>query len=219
MDPNPSEEFRRLDDPFLCQQRPSKSLAEDGDKVVQGEGMQNSEQRSLKIQFVQIHPDAKLPTRAHQNDAGYDLHAIEDTVILPGKIAAVRTGLQLAGVFHSSMEHQEFPRFTTSSSGLGQVLSFVNETFDYSPQVFLDVRSRSGLSMKLLVIVTGTVDIGYRGEIKVVMANLSDDAYTIHAGDRIAQLVVQVISEADLEFVTEATASSRGSGGFGSSGR
>jgi len=191
MDHSPSEEFRRLDDPFPCQQRPSKSLAEDGDKVVQGEGMQNK-QGSLRIQFVQIHPDAKLPTRAHYNDAGYDLHAVEDTVILPGKVAAVRTGLLLANV----QESQGQPG-----------------------NLFLDIRSRSGLSMKLLVIVTGTVDIGYRGEIKVVMANLSDEAYTIHAGDRIAQLVVQMISEADLEFVSEATASSRGSGGFGSSGR
>ena len=143
------------------------------------------------IHFTKVHPSAKLPCRAHHNDAGYDLYAVEQTTILPGKIAAVRTGLQLAAV-HTDAETSE---------------------------VFLDCRSRSGLSMKLLVIVTGTIDVGYRGEIKVVMANLSEEPYTIEPGDRIAQLVIQLIAEAKMDFVEEVAPSTRSDGGFGSSGK
>jgi dUTP pyrophosphatase len=82
------------------------------------------------------------------------------------------------------------------------------------------IRPRSGLSLKgiLLPNAPGTIDPGYRGEIKVILMNATSQAYQIHAGDRIAQLVVARYEA--VEWTEGALPDSvRGEGGFGSSGR
>ncbi len=81
------------------------------------------------------------------------------------------------------------------------------------------VRPRSGLALKHSITVNfGTIDPGYRGEIRVVMFNLGRADYTIEKGDRIAQLIVSRYEA--VEWVeSELGASTRGAGGFGSSGR
>jgi dUTP pyrophosphatase len=81
------------------------------------------------------------------------------------------------------------------------------------------VRPRSGLGLKhSLTVNFGTIDPGYRGEIRVIMFNLGRANYTIEKGDRIAQLVVSKYEAIDWE-EGELGDSERGSGGFGSSGR
>jgi len=83
------------------------------------------------------------------------------------------------------------------------------------------VRPRSGLALKHAITLPnapGTIDPGYRGEIRVILLNLGAAPYTIHAGDRIAQLIVARYER--VEWLEGALAeSSRGEGGFGSSGR
>ena len=64
----------------------------------------------------------------------------------------------------------------------------------------------------------GTVDSDYRGEIKVILANMSDKVFKVKKGDRIAQLVVAPVCQADFETVSEISATERSSGGFGSTG-
>src|SRR5580693_5503755 len=81
------------------------------------------------------------------------------------------------------------------------------------------VRPRSGMALKHCVTVNfGTIDPGYRGEIRVVMFNLGRASYTIEKGDRIAQLVVARYEAIEWE-EGELGGSARGEGGFGSSGR
>ena len=81
------------------------------------------------------------------------------------------------------------------------------------------VRPRSGMALKhSLTVNFGTIDPGYRGEIRVVMFNLGRTSYTIEKGDRIAQLVVARYEAIEWE-EGELGDSSRGTGGFGSSGR
>ncbi|HEY1756876.1 MAG TPA: dUTP diphosphatase [Bryobacteraceae bacterium] len=81
------------------------------------------------------------------------------------------------------------------------------------------VRPRSGMALKHSVTVNfGTIDPGYRGEIRVVMFNLGRASYTIEKGDRIAQLVVARYEAIEWE-EGELGGSARGEGGFGSSGR
>jgi dUTP pyrophosphatase len=81
------------------------------------------------------------------------------------------------------------------------------------------VRPRSGMALKhSLTVNFGTIDPGYRGEIRVIMFNLGSADYTIEKGDRIAQLVVAKYEAIDWE-VGELGDSIRGEGGFGSSGR
>lgn len=83
------------------------------------------------------------------------------------------------------------------------------------------VRPRSGLALKHGIAVLnspGTIDADYRGEIKVILANLGEEDFTIRRGDRIAQIVINKIEQADLIEVDDIPESSRGSGGFGSTG-
>lgn len=80
------------------------------------------------------------------------------------------------------------------------------------------VEDRSGLAMRGVTTLAGVIDPGYRGEIKVVMTNLSSAAVEIKAGDRIAQLRIVRRIEAQFEEVTELVEAPRGAKGFGSTG-
>ncbi|GGE02570.1 dUTP diphosphatase [Psychroflexus salis] len=83
------------------------------------------------------------------------------------------------------------------------------------------VRPRSGLALKKGITVLnspGTIDADYRGEIGVILINLSPENFTIQNGDRIAQLVIAQHEQAEWFEVQELNATSRGEGGFGSTG-
>jgi len=83
------------------------------------------------------------------------------------------------------------------------------------------VRPRSGLALRSGVTVLnspGTIDSDYRGEIGVILANLGSESVTIARGERIAQLVVAPVRQAEWHTVGQLPASARGAGGFGSSG-
>ena len=84
------------------------------------------------------------------------------------------------------------------------------------------VRPRSGLAFKHGVTVLnspGTVDADYRGEVSVLLINHGDEPFTIRRGERIAQLVIAAVTQADLVVVASLSSTDRGSGGFGSTGR
>ncbi|WP_462280734.1 dUTP diphosphatase [Salinivirga cyanobacteriivorans] len=84
------------------------------------------------------------------------------------------------------------------------------------------VRPRSGMALKhgISVLNTpGTIDADYRGEIGVILVNLSNEDYTIKPGDRIAQMVINKYEKADIEIVEKLSDTQRGQGGFGHSGK
>jgi dUTP pyrophosphatase len=84
------------------------------------------------------------------------------------------------------------------------------------------VRPRSGLALRhgiTCINAPGTIDSDYRGEIQVLLVNLSGEPYTLRRGERIAQLVVAPVSHAVLEEVAELPTTARADGGFGSTGR
>jgi len=84
------------------------------------------------------------------------------------------------------------------------------------------IRPRSGLAAKhgiSIVNAPGTIDADYRGEIKVIMVNLSSVPYTIHSGDRIAQMVIAKVEHIGWAEVDELQQTSRGAGGFGHTGK
>jgi dUTP pyrophosphatase len=143
----------------------------------------------MQIRIQRIHPQAILPAYAHgpAEDAGMDLHAVEDAVLEPGVARLVPTGL----------------------------------TLEVPPGFEAQVRPRSGLALKHAITIPnapGTIDPGYRGEVRVIMLNLGREAYTVHAGDRIAQVIVSRY-EAVEWLEGQLADSTRGAGGFGSSGR
>ena len=83
------------------------------------------------------------------------------------------------------------------------------------------IRPRSGLALKrgLTVLNTpGTIDADYRGEIGVILINMSGEAQTIESGERICQMIIARVEQADLVEVTTLDATERGEGGFGHSG-
>ena len=86
----------------------------------------------------------------------------------------------------------------------------------------VQVRPRSGLALKhgiTCLNTPGTIDSDYRGEVKVILANLGSEPFVIERGDRIAQMVPAVVTRAALSEVTTLDETERGAGGFGSTGR
>jgi dUTP pyrophosphatase len=131
-----------------------------------------------------------LPSYATEGSSGMDLRAdIEEDIIL------------------TPFERRLVP------TGL-----FIELPIGYEAQV----RPRSGLAIKHGITCLnspGTVDADYRGELKVVLINLSSEAQTIYKGDRIAQMVIQRVEIVDLNEVVELNATARGEGGFGHTGK
>lgn len=140
------------------------------------------------VRIQRLDPDIALPVRAHPGDAGVDLCSTIDLELGAGRQQLVGTGIAIALPYGTV--GLVHPR-----SGLA---------------------ARAGLS---IVNAPGTIDAGYRGEIKVCLINL-DPTETIHIsrGDRIAQLVIQRVELPEFVEVTELDETSRGSGGYGSSG-
>ena len=86
----------------------------------------------------------------------------------------------------------------------------------------MQIRPRSGLAAKHGITVLnspGTIDADYRGEIKVILVNLSNESFTIEAGERIAQMIVARYEQIEWEAAEELSSTERGAGGFGSTGK
>ena len=144
----------------------------------------------LPVPLRRLDPDLPVPGYAHHGDAGADLLAREGVVLRAGGgRALVPTGVAVA--------------LPEGYAGF--------------------VQPRSGLALKHGVTclnTPGLIDCGYRDELKVLLVNTDPDAdYEIHRGDRIAQLVIQRVEQADFTVVDELPDTTRGGGGFGSTGR
>ena len=86
----------------------------------------------------------------------------------------------------------------------------------------MQIRPRSGLAAKHGITVLnspGTIDADYRGEIKVILVNLSNEHFTIEAGERIAQMIVARYEQIEWQPAEELSSTERGAGGFGSTGK
>jgi dUTP diphosphatase len=140
------------------------------------------------VLIKRLDSDVPMPSYAHPGDAGADLTIAEDIELGPGERALVRTGLAIA-------LPDGYAAFVHPRSGLA---------------------ARHGVT---LVNAPGTVDAGYRGEIKVTLLNTDRDRpVSFSRGDRIAQLVIQRVERAEFREVAVLPGSSRGDGGFGSTG-
>jgi dUTP pyrophosphatase len=91
------------------------------------------------------------------------------------------------------------------------------------PQGFeAQIRPRSGLAIKqglTCLNSPGTIDADYRGEIKIILINLSNESQTIHTGERIAQMVIQPVEQANWQSVAVLESTERNQGGFGHTGK
>ena len=143
----------------------------------------------MQIRIRRIYPDAVLPAYAHGPE--------EDA------------GMDLCAVEEATLE-PGVPRMV--ATGL---------TIEVPPGFEAQVRPRSGLALRHAITMPnapGTIDPGYRGEVRVILLNLGREPYTVHAGDRIAQMIVARYEAVEWS-EGELAESQRGEGGFGSSGR
>lgn len=104
----------------------------------------------------------------------------------------------------------------------GLALVHTGLVFALEPGWEAQVRPRSGLALKKGVTVLntpGTIDAGYRGEVGVILFNSSDEDFRVSKGDRIAQVVVAPVTQAQVVEVEEVDETDRGAGGFGSTGK
>jgi len=142
----------------------------------------------VEVLISRLDPGLPTPCYAHPGDAGADLHAREDVLLAPGQRALVPTGVAIA-------LPAGYAAFVHPRSGLA---------------------ARHGITM---VNAPGTVDAGYRGEILVNLLNTdTHEEFSITRGDRIAQLVVQRVSEVNFLEVVALPGSQRGDNGHGASG-
>jgi dUTP pyrophosphatase len=146
----------------------------------------------IEIKFVNK-SELEDPFYQHPEDSGFDFRAnIEDDMVI---------------------------------GSLQRILVPTGLYFEIHDEYELQVRPRSGLAIKhgITVLNTpGTVDSNYRGEIKIILVNLSNEKYTVKRGDRIAQGVISYVLKtkwAKLKRVSKLSYSTRGDGGFGSTGK
>jgi dUTP pyrophosphatase len=144
----------------------------------------------VEIRVQRLDPDLPLPSAQHDHDAGYDLHAREEVTLAPGGgRAIVPTGIVIA--------------IPPGHAGF--------------------VLPRSGLALKYGVTclnTPGLIDAQYRGELKVLLVNTDPASpYTVHRGDRIAQLVIQAVQAVEWVEVDAHDTTTRDTYGFGSTGR
>ncbi len=139
--------------------------------------------------FRRLRPDAVVPRYMTDGAAGLDLVAAIDAPVAIDPRGRAAIGTGLALAIPYGWEGQ--------------------------------VRPRSGLARSQGVTVLnapGTIDADYRGELIVLLVNLGREVVEIRSGERIAQLVIAPVAQAELELVDELPASGRGTGGFGSTG-
>jgi dUTP pyrophosphatase len=140
---------------------------------------------SEALPIRRLDPAAVLPTRAHHDDAGLDLYALEDCVVAAGEGKLLRTGVAIA----------------VPAGHVGLVCD------------------RSSLARRGLKTAGGVIDAGYRGELGVVVWNLSREAQAVKKGERCAQLLVIPIAVPAPVETADLGETARGAGGFGSTGR
>lgn len=142
------------------------------------------------LKVKRLCPGAKLPRRATPGSAGLDLSAAIDAPV--------------------EVRHGEVAKIPTGIA------------IQLDPGYVCLVFGRSGLAVKQGVApvnAVGVVDSDYRGEVIVGLTNLSDEAYTIQPGDRVAQLVIMPVAQANITVTDTLDDTERGAGGFGSTGR
>jgi len=137
------------------------------------------------LPVLRLEPGARLPTRAHADDAGLDLYATKTLDFRPGQGGLVATGVAVA----------------VPPGHVGMIAD------------------RSSLAKKGLKTAGGIIDAGYRGEVGVLLWNISKETFTLRKGDRVAQLLVVPIAVPEVRERKRLGRTGRGQGGFGSSGR
>jgi len=139
----------------------------------------------MTIKVKKLRDDVRIPTRAHKEDAGIDLYACGEHVVMPHTTSMIPIGV--------AFEIDE---------------GYVGLIWD-----------KSSIGSKSIKALGGVIDAGYRGEISIMVHNLSDVACIFEHGHKVAQMLIQKVELCAVEEVEELSETTRGAGGFGSTGK
>ncbi len=154
-------------------------------KTIEPKEVKDYQNFEAELIIEKIVKEAKLPEKAHKNDAGFDLFSTNYFSIPPYAQALVGTGIKII--------------IPENHVGL--------------------IWDKSGLANEGITTMGGVIDSNYRGEVKVIIKNLSEDIFNIIPGQKIAQLLIQEIKTLKTKEGKVSNNSSRGEGGFGSTGK
>lgn len=170
---------------------------------------------AFDVLFKRLAVGAIKPHKDRDEDAGYDLYALEDTVVLSIPKAACSWAVKLVcyitGYDRSTEVNLDAPSIfgTKIKTGIAMAL----------PKCHVGIiHDRSGMGSKALKVMGGVIDNTYRGDITVCLINLSFQDYEIKAGNKIAQLIVSKFENINLIEAEDLDQTDRGERGFGSSG-
>lgn len=132
---------------------------------------------------------------------------VSDNAILPKRATAKSAGYDLCSAYDYKINAND------------QYLCDTDLQLAIPDGCYGRVAPRSGLACKKITIGAGVIDSDYRGNVKILLQNWSNEEYQVRAGDRIAQLILEKISTPDVTEVESLQITSRGCGGFGSTGK
>lgn len=149
------------------------------------------DRRMSKLKIKKLRENARIPLRATVGSAGMDLYACIDEAVTiePHEIRVISTGVAIA------LESPDYVAYIFARSGLAV---------------------RHGIAPANCV---GVIDSDYRGEVCVGLVNQTENAFTVHPQERIAQMVISPVILPEIEVTDELDDTARGEGGFGSTGR
>ncbi len=162
-----------------------ETLFTDVEKTSSNTPCKSESQTKNCLLVEKLSPQAKLPQKAHEGDAGYDLYANDYYSIAPYGQALVSTGIIMA--------------IPDGQVGL--------------------IWDKSGIAFSGMKTMGGVIDSSYRGEIKVIVKNLSEEIYNIIPGQKVAQILIQAITDFKIEEGQIEDETERAANGFGSSGK
>jgi dUTP pyrophosphatase len=160
----------------------------------------------VKLAFKKLHPDAKIPSYAHEGDAGMDVRALEDTTLPLHIPKLVRTGI--AAEIPDGYEIQVRSRSGLALKGV-QV---------YNAPGTVDSKYRGEIGV-ILMYINREVETEDREDGGASPSGWIKTSYAVKAGDKIAQLVLAPVTTADISETEELSETDRGTNGFGSTGR
>lgn len=173
---------------------------------------------SINVKVKKLSQDAIVPSYAKEGDSGIDLYTLEDTVIPAKSAVAIPTGIALE--IPCGYEMQVRPRSGISLNGLrGWKKLFEGLDIVHGEMAKGEFAWKEDFfTMVYPTVRLGTIDSGYRGEIKIITYNEEDFEILIPEHTKLAQGVFQQVPRAILKVVDELTSSERGNNGFGSTG-
>jgi len=178
-----------------------------------------SEIQTYTFLYKKLHEDAISPSRNNPEDAGIDLYAVEDTVIpsIPRMLWKYVRSLVFGESFMAIKDKAESEEIEDDNILAVKVKTGI--AVEIPSKQYGQILDRSGMGSKLIKTLGGVVDSTYRGEVMVMLMNLSFKDYQVKKGDKIAQMVLLPVNLAFPVKATELSDTSRGDKGFGSSGR